>query len=84
MAKVVVKYRGLLVDFTKLDEEVLNVNQIKDILKHIKLCYGPEAEKKAKSMLITIDGDSMFMRKGFKSKLNDGEIVQFFPICGGG
>ena len=84
MAGVTVRYRGALSDVTGVEEEDFNANTVRDILKHIKTNYGADAEKKAKSMLIAIDGESMLLRDGFATVLADGEVVQFLPICGGG
>jgi len=84
MASTIIKYRGPLRELTQVDEEVLSVNAVRDVMKHIKSRYGPEAHNKAKSMLIVIDGESMLLRKGFATKLKAGETIQFLPICGGG
>ena len=84
MAKIIVRYRDPLKELTGRDEDQMDVAAIKDVLKHVKSAYGAEAAKLAKSMLIAIDGDSILLRNGFATKLENGETVQFLPICGGG
>jgi len=84
MASVKVKYRGALADLTGVDEQNLEVDTVQDIIRHVKAAYGSGAEKKAKAMLIAINGESMLLRGGFKARLAGGETVQFLPLCGGG
>jgi len=81
---ITVHYRGQLAGLTGVEAEPLDVRTVRDIVKHIKKTYGAKAEQLAKAMLIAIDGESMHMRKGYATQLNEGETVQFFPICGGG
>jgi len=81
---IAVHYRGQLAEFTGVESEALEAQTVRDIIRHIKKKYGGGAEQLAKAMLIAIDGESMNMRKGYATPLNDGETVQFFPICGGG
>ena len=57
---------------------------MRDVLRHIKAAYGPGAEKKAKAMLVAVDGESVLLRRGFATPLHGGETVQFLPMCGGG
>lgn len=82
--KISVLYRGQLAQRTGMGSEVLDVQTVRDILKHVKTKHGGDAEKLARAMLITVDGESIQLRKGYATKLKEGEIVQFFPICGGG
>ena len=84
MAKITVRYRGPLKELTLIDEEALDVIAVRDIIKHISGKHGPKAVKLAKAMLIVIDGESVNLRRGFATKLREGETVQFLPICGGG
>ena len=84
MASITVRYRSPLKELTNTAEEQLSAGNIKGVLKHIKSAYGKDAAGKAKTMLIAIDGDSILLRQGFATKLCDGEVVQFLPICGGG
>jgi len=79
-----IHYRGQLAGLTGVESEALEAQTVRDIIKHIKKNYGAKAEQLAKAMLIAIDGESINMRRGYATKLNDGETVQFFPICGGG
>ena len=84
MASVTVRYRGELAALTGRTEESVEAAAVRDIMKYIKSSYGALAEKKAKSMLIAVDGESMLLRRGFATPLKGGETVQFLPMCGGG
>lgn len=82
--KIKVRYRAHLAALTKLSEESLEAASVKDVLKHIKKNFSAEAEKKAKSMIIAVNGQSILQLKHFKTLLQDGDEVSFLPICGGG
>lgn len=84
MANVTLRYRGPLQDQTKITEEIAFGDYISDVLKHIKQLYGKNAYKQARSMLITINGESIVNRKVFKSELKDGDTVSFLPVSAGG
>jgi len=79
-----VKYRAQLLALTKIENEQITAANVKDVLKYIKKQFGAEAEKKAKTMLIVINGQSILLLKHFKTVLKDGDTVSFLPICGGG
>jgi len=81
MARVTVRYRGPLKELTGRDEETLDVSTVRDIIRQIE---NPKAQRLAKAMLIVVDGESIQLRRGYATKLRDGETVQFLPICGGG
>ena len=83
-SKVNVKYRAQLSALVKKDRELITAANVKDVLKYIKNQYGADAGKLAKTMLITLNGQSILMLKHFKTILKDGDEVGFFPICGGG
>jgi len=82
--KIKVRYRAHLAQLANISDEELNAASVKDVLKHIKKKYGTEAEKKAKSMIIAVNGQSILQLKHFKTQLVDGDEVSFLPICGGG
>jgi len=84
MAAVTVRYRGYLETLTCTRGEPLSAKTAHDVIRHIKAVYGTDAAKAAKSMLATINGDSILMHNAWKSKLSDGDTVEFFPLCGGG
>ena len=84
MASVTVRYRGPLKEITGLDEEAMEANAVRDLIKQVGGKYGPQAQKLAKAMMIAVDGESILLRKAFATKLQGGETVQFLPICGGG
>ena len=84
MSAVQVKYRGHLAALTGRTEETIDAGDVNGILKTIRRQYSPEAEKAARSMLIALNGESILLLKRFKTALNDGDKVSFFPLCAGG
>ena len=82
--QVTVKYRGYLPTLTKIAEEQIEAAAVKDVLSHIKTDFGSEAAKKAKTMLIVVNGESILQKEHFKTVLQNGDEVSFLPICGGG
>ncbi|MDR0448762.1 MAG: MoaD/ThiS family protein [Treponema sp.] len=82
--RITIKYRAHLAAITKIAEEQIEASAVKDVLNHIKANFGADAEKKAKTMLITVNGENILLRKLFKTVLLDGDEVSFLPICGGG
>ena len=84
MANVKLKYRGPLRDRLKISEELAFGEEINDVLKYIKKLYGKDAYGLAKSMLITVNGESILKRRVFKTELNDGDVISFLPVSAGG
>ncbi len=79
------KYLGPLYKKTgKKEDEFEKVNNIKALLNEIKKKYDNETYKIAKSSLILINGENIGNEDGFKTKLSDGDVVKFVPVCGGG
>jgi MoaD family protein len=81
---ITVKYRAHLATLTNVAEEQIEASTARDVLRHIKTQYGTETEKRAKAMLIVINGESILMLSHFKTALHDGDVVSFLPICCGG
>ena len=84
MSRVVVKYRGHLVSLTGVKEESFDAADIKGLLNSLKSRYSREAEKAARSMLITVNGESIHLLRHYKTTLQGGDVIGFFPICAGG
>jgi len=82
--QVTVKYRGALAALTKTAAEQIDAETVKDVLRHIKARFGKEGEKQAKAMIIAVNGESILQRTHFKTPLQSGDEISFFPICGGG
>ena len=82
--QVTVKYRAHLAVLTKIAAEQVEAAAVKDVLRHIKTCFGADAEKLARTMLIAVNGESILHLAHFKTALRDGDEVSFLPICGGG
>lgn len=81
---VQISYRGELQTIIGKTGESIEAEKIKDVLRHIRAAYGPQAWKEAKRMLIVINGESILLHQVFNTALKDGDIVSFLPICSGG
>lgn len=81
---ITAEYRAEMTALCACRSEEIDAATVADVLRHIKRAYGAETYKSAKRMLITVDGESILLRKGFKTRLTDGQKVSFLPICGGG
>ena len=54
------------------------------MLHYIETTYGKEAIVCAKSALIVVNDVSIGLFQGAKTPLNDGDVIGFLPVCGGG
>ena len=84
MNKITVKYRGHLAALTGIPEESFEAGNVGGILKLIAERHGKEAEKAARAMLITLNGESILLLQRYKTALKEGDTISFFPICAGG
>lgn len=78
------KYHGDMKSLTGKASENCNAKDIKEVFTYLKAAYGKPCEKEAKKMLIVINGTSIQLKEGFKTKLDDNDTVSFLPVCGGG
>lgn len=81
---VKVVYRGALPELTGTGEERVEAATVAEVMAHIKRKYPKEAYREAKRMLIVINGESIQLRRGYKTALAEGDCLNFLPICGGG
>lgn len=81
---VTLHYRGTLKELTGKSEEQLEANTLKAVLSYIRKAYGRAVYQEARRMLITIDGESILLYAGLRTKLEAGATIAFFPIAGGG
>ena len=84
MSKVCLKYRGHLAALIGLPEETVEAKDVEGALRLIRECHGREAEKTARAMLIALNGESILLLKRYKTAVNEGDVVSFFPLCAGG
>ena len=84
MSKVQVKYRGNLAVLIGIVEETLEAANVESVLRCIRKRHGKEVERAARSMLIARNGESIQLQKGYKTKLKEGDLISFFPLCAGG
>jgi len=84
MMQIKARYRSQLAQLAGTTAEQVEAAAVKDVLRHIKERYGDEAVKTAKTMLITVNGESILHLGHFKTPLREGDEVSFLPVCGGG
>ncbi len=68
----------------KKEFEETELSSVKDVLDYIQRTYGKEAHTAAKSSLIVVNDVSIGLSQGKKTPLNDGDVIGFLPVCGGG
>jgi molybdopterin converting factor small subunit len=81
---ITVRYRSQLSVYTGRETERLEAATVRAVLVHIQKEFGAEAAKRAKAMLIVVNGTSIIRMKNFKTALAAGDEVSFLPICCGG
>jgi molybdopterin converting factor small subunit len=81
---ITVRYRSQLSVYTGRETEQLEAATVRAVLVHIQKEFGAEAMKRAKAMLIVVNGTSIIRLKNFKTTLAAGDEVSFLPICCGG
>ncbi|GAB1432208.1 hypothetical protein MASR2M29_08330 [Spirochaetota bacterium] len=81
---ITIKYGTTLAAMAGKKTEELEASNVRDALRHIKNAYGNEAFKEAKRMLITVNKESILLKKSFVTALHDGDELAFFPILAGG
>ena len=84
MSKVCLKYRGHLAALAGVAEETLEAANVENALRCVRELHGRDAEKTARTMVITLNGESILLLKGYKTALKEGDVVGFFPLCAGG
>lgn len=79
-----IRYYAPLRGIVQKESEETELSTVKDVLRYIEQTYGKEASAYAKSSLIVINDVSISLSQGTKTPLNNGDVVGFLPICGGG
>lgn len=79
-----IRYYAPLRGIVKKESEETELSSVKDVLRYIEKTYGKEASVYAKSALIVVNDLSIGLLQGAKTPLNDGDVVGFLPVCGGG
>ncbi len=80
---ITLRYTGRLCDRLHKQEESLDIKNVSEALAHIGT-YGVEAYTLAMSGMILLNKTNVALLKGRKTKLNDGDILSFLEISGGG
>jgi molybdopterin converting factor small subunit len=79
-----IRYYAPIRAMAQKESEVTELGSVKDVLGYIKVTYGKDAYKAAKSALIVVNDVSIGLFQGVKTILNDGDVIGFLPVCGGG
>ena len=79
-----IRYYAPLRGIVKKESEETDLSFVKDVLHYIEKTYGKEASVCAKSALIDVNDLSISLLQGEKTPLNDGDVIGFLPVCGGG
>lgn len=79
-----IRYYAPLRGIVGKETEEIELKTVKEVLKYVETTYGKEASACAKSALIVINDVSIGLFQGAKTPLNDGDVIGFLPVCGGG
>ena len=79
-----IRYYAPIRAMVKKETEETDLGSVKEVLSYIKSAYGADAVAAAKSALIVINDVSIGLYNGAKTKLKDGDVIGFLPVCGGG
>jgi len=79
-----IRYYAPMRGIVKKESEETELSSVKDVLRYIENTYGKEASVCAKSALIVVNDLSISLLQSEKTPLNDGDVVGFLPVCGGG
>ncbi len=80
----IIRYYAPIRAMVKKETEETELSSVKDVLDYIHKEYGKEAFIAAKSALIVVNDVSIGLNQGKKTPLNDGDVIGFLPVCGGG
>ena len=79
-----IRYYAPIRALVKRETEETELSSVKEVLDYIHKAYGQEAFIAAKSALIVVNDVSIGLSHGKKTPLNDGDVIGFLPVCGGG
>ena len=80
----IIRYYAPIRALVQKETEETELSSVKDVLDYIHKTYGKEAFVAAKSSLIVVNDVSIGLSQGKKTPLNDGDVIGFLPVCGGG
>ena len=81
---ITLRYYAPLRGIVKKESEEAELHSVKDTLAYLEQTYGKDALRCAKSALIVVNDVSIAQYQGMKTPLNDGDVIGFLPVCGGG
>lgn len=85
MAEITATYKSDLATLIGVSTEIYDAKTVKDLLNQMKARHGKEAYKLAKTLLITVNSLSIQLdHKHYATRLDEGDVVGFFPLAAGG
>ncbi len=84
MVRITTTYKARLAESIGVGTEQYDANTVKDVLRQMEARHGKEVAKAAKAMLITVNSRSIQNKKHYSTRLQEGDIVGFFPLAAGG
>lgn len=79
-----IRYYAPIRGIVHKEAEETELSSVQEVLDYIGNHYGKEALRMAKSALIVVNDVSIALSHGKKTPLQDGDVVGFLPVCGGG
>lgn len=79
-----IRYYAPLRGMIGKESEETELCSVKEVLQYVEKTYGKKASTCTKSALIVINDVSISLSHGTKTPLNDGDVIGFLPVCGGG
>ena len=81
---VKVEYYGLVRQLTKVKKEILLSDNISQVVKEIGKRHGKEALEEVKRSFILVNGENVALKKGYRTYLKNGDLVQIITVTAGG
>ena len=79
-----IRYYAPIRAIVQKETEDTELSSVQEVLDFIGKTYGKDALRAAKSALIVVNDVSIALSRGTKTPLQDGDVVGFLPVCGGG
>ena len=79
-----IRYYAPIRAIVQKETEETELTSVQEVLDYIGKTSGKEALRTAKSALIVVNDVSIGLFQGAKTPLNDGDVIGFLPVCGGG
>jgi len=83
---VQVKFFATLRDITgKREIEIKNVRRVRELLEELYRIFGDEFREEIEERnMILVNGKNILDLDGYKTEINDEDVISIFPPAGGG